>query len=44
MMNLSRAGAVFEEARNYMHGGVNSPVSSYPHMDCPQTFIASAKG
>ena len=25
MMNLSRSGAAFEEARNYMPGGVNSP-------------------
>ena len=44
MMNLSRSGAAFEEARNYMPGGVNSPVRSYPHMDCPPPFIASAKG
>lgn len=44
MMNLFRSKASFEEARNYMPGGVNSPVRSYPHMDCPPPFIASAKG
>ena len=44
MMNLFRSKAAFEEARNYMPGGVNSPVRSYPHMDCPPPFIASAKG
>lgn len=43
-MNLTRSAAAFEEARHYMPGGVNSPVRSYPHMDCPPPFIASAKG
>lgn len=43
MMHLFRSKAAFEEARNYMPGGVNSPVRSYPHMDCPPPFIASAK-
>lgn len=43
-MNLFRSKAAFEEARHYMPGGVNSPVRSYPHMDCPPPFIASAKG
>lgn len=43
-MNLTRSATAFEEARHYMPGGVNSPVRSYPHMDCPPPFIASAKG
>lgn len=44
MIDLSQSKAAFEEARIYMPGGVNSPVRSYPHMDCPPPFIASAKG
>ena len=44
MIDLTKSKAAFEEARQYMPGGVNSPVRSYPHMGCPPPFIASAKG
>lgn len=44
MIDLSKSKAEFEKAREYMPGGVNSPVRSYPHMGCPPPFIASAKG
>lgn len=44
MIDLTLSKKAFEEARKYMPGGVNSPVRSYPHMDCPPPFIASAKG
>ena len=40
MMNLFRSKAAFEEARNYMPGGVNSPVRSYPHMDLSLIHIS----
>lgn len=44
MLTLTESKKAFEEAKKYMPGGVNSPVRSYPHMDCPPPFIASAKG
>ena len=44
MIDLTLSEKAFEKARKYMPGGVNSPVRSYPHMDCPPPFIASAKG
>ena len=44
MFNLKESQKAFEEAKKYMPGGVNSPVRSYPHMNCPPPFIASAKG
>ena len=34
MIDLTKSKAAFEEARQYMPGGVNSPVRSYPHMGC----------
>lgn len=44
MFNLKESQKAFDEAKKYMPGGVNSPVRSYPHMNCPPPFIASAKG
>ncbi len=44
MIHLSNSQKAHEEAKVFMPGGVNSPVRSYPHMDCPPPFIASAKG
>ncbi len=44
MISLSRSEKAFEEARQFMPGGVNSPVRSYPHMGCPPPFIDHAKG
>lgn len=44
MISLAKSEKAFEEAREYMPGGVNSPVRSYPHMGCPPPFIDHAKG
>ena len=44
MLNLEKSTAAFEEAKNLMPGGVNSPVRSYANVDCNPPFIASAKG
>ena len=44
MLNLEKSKAAFEEAKNLMPGGVNSPVRSYANVDCNPPFIAKAKG
>lgn len=44
MISLAKSEQAFEEARKYMPGGVNSPVRSYPNMECPPPFIDHAKG
>lgn len=44
MISLTRSEKAFEEAKQFMPGGVNSPVRSYPHMGCPPPFIDHAKG
>ncbi len=44
MRNQERSKAAFEEAKNLMPGGVNSPVRSYASVDCDPPFIARAKG
>ena len=44
MIDLTKSKAAFEEARQFMPGGVNSPVRSYPHMGCPPPFIQEAHG
>ena len=44
MLNLSKSLEAFEEAKNLMPGGVNSPVRSYRSVDCNPPFIARAEG
>ena len=44
MLNLEKSAAAFEEAKNLMPGGVNSPVRSYANVDCNPPFIDNAKG
>ena len=44
MLDLSKSLAAFNEAKNLMPGGVNSPVRSYANVDCNPPFIARAKG
>ena len=44
MLHLEKSLAAFEEAKNLMPGGVNSPVRSYANVDCNPPFIARAKG
>lgn len=44
MLHLEKSLAAFEEAKNLMPGGVNSPVRSYANVDCNPPFIARAEG
>ncbi len=44
MLSLEKSKAAFEEAKNLMPGGVNSPVRSYANVGCTPPFIARAKG
>lgn len=44
MLNLEKSQAAFDEAKNLMPGGVNSPVRSYRSVDCNPPFIARAEG
>ena len=44
MIRLEKSEKAFAKAREFMPGGVNSPVRSYPHMGCPPPFIDHAKG
>jgi glutamate-1-semialdehyde 2,1-aminomutase len=44
MISLKKSQEAMEKARQFMPGGVNSPVRAYPHMGCPPPFIASARG
>ncbi|MBO6291500.1 MAG: glutamate-1-semialdehyde 2,1-aminomutase [Selenomonas sp.] len=44
MLNLTKSLEAFEEAKNLMPGGVNSPVRSYRSVDCNPPFIARAEG
>lgn len=41
---LKQSAAAFAEAKEYIPGGVNSPVRSYRSVDCNPPFIARAKG
>ncbi len=43
-MNLKKSAAAFDRAKNFMPGGVNSPVRSYLSVDCNPPFIARAQG
>lgn len=43
-LNLEKSFTAFEEAKEYIPGGVNSPVRSYCSVDCNPPFIARAKG
>lgn len=43
-LNLEKSAAAFAEAKDYIPGGVNSPVRSYRSVDCNPPFIARAKG
>ena len=44
MLDLSKSFTAFNEAKELMPGGVNSPVRSYQNVDSNPPFIASAKG
>ena len=44
MLDLSKSFTAFNEAKELMPGGVNSPVRSYQNVDSNPSFIASAKG
>lgn len=44
MLHLEKSLAAFEEAKQIMPGGVNSPVRSYANVDCNPPFIARAEG
>ena len=43
-LNLDKSAAAFAEAKQYMPGGVNSPVRSYRGVGGTPPFIASASG
>lgn len=43
-MNLKLSEKAFKEAKEYMPGGVNSPVRSYKSVDSIPPFISSASG
>ncbi len=44
MRNTEQSKAAFAEAKNYMPGGVNSPVRSFANVGGNPLFIARAKG
>ncbi len=44
MLNLDKSAAAFAEAKNFMPGGVNSPVRSYMSVGGTPPFIARGKG
>lgn len=44
MLNLDKSTKAFEEAKEYMPGGVNSPVRSYRSVGSNPPFISSASG
>ncbi|MGP1575692.1 glutamate-1-semialdehyde 2,1-aminomutase [Selenomonas sp.] len=44
MLNLEKSANAFNEAKNLMPGGVNSPVRSYQNVDCNPPFIARGEG
>lgn len=44
MIDQSISERAMEEAKQYMPGGVNSPVRAYPHLGCPPPFIERAQG
>ncbi len=43
-MNIERSRALFEEAKKYIPGGVNSPVRAFKSVGDTPRFIAKAKG
>ena len=43
-MNVERSRALFEEAKKYIPGGVNSPVRAFKSVGDTPRFIAKAKG
>ncbi len=43
-MNTDRSDALFQEARNLIPGGVNSPVRACVSVGCDPLFIASGRG
>ncbi len=43
-MNNTKSTAAFEEARQYIPGGVNSPVRSFRSVGGVPPFIAGGKG
>jgi len=43
-LNLEKSATAFEKAKNFMPGGVNSPVRSYQNLDITPPFIAKANG
>ncbi|MBR1858011.1 MAG: glutamate-1-semialdehyde 2,1-aminomutase [Selenomonadaceae bacterium] len=43
-LNLKKSLAAFEEAKQLMPGGVNSPVRSFSNVDCNPPFISHALG
>jgi glutamate-1-semialdehyde 2,1-aminomutase len=43
-LNLEKSAAAFAEAKQYIPGGVNSPVRSFKSVDSNPPFIAKAKG
>ncbi len=44
LMQWTKSAAAFAEAKQYLPGGVNSPVRSFRNVDMTPPFIASAKG
>ena len=44
MRNTAQSKAAFDEAKQYMPGGVNSPVRSFANVGGNPLFIARAEG
>lgn len=44
MKNRSKSAALFEEAKNYFPGGVNSPVRAFKSVSGPPLFIKKGQG
>lgn len=44
MLNLTKSKEAFNEAKNYIPGGVNSPVRSFKQVDINPPFIQRGKG
>ncbi len=44
MMNKEKSKALFEQAKNYFPGGVNSPVRAFKSVDGSPLFITKGKG
>ncbi|WP_132242408.1 glutamate-1-semialdehyde 2,1-aminomutase [Marinisporobacter balticus] len=43
-MNFNKSKALFEEAKKYIPGGVNSPVRAFPSVSLDPPFISKGKG